>query len=99
MTSIGHNGFTYDYAYDPFGNLESVSVGGRELERTTLRSRNGLADRITYATGEAVRNEYNPEEQLAAQYLLTADGREEKLFENTYDSCGKLQGTKIFAVE
>lgn len=90
VTSIGHNGFTYDYAYDPFGNLESVSVGGRELERTTLRSRNGLADRITYATGEAVRNEYNPEEQLAAQYLLTADGREEKLFENTYDSCGKI---------
>ncbi len=31
VTSIGHNGFTYDYAYDPFGNLESVSVGGREL--------------------------------------------------------------------
>lgn len=90
VTSIGHNGFTYDYAYDPFGNLESVSVGGRELERTTLRSRNGLADRITYATGEAVRNEYNPEEQLAAQYLITADGREEKLFENTYDSCGKI---------
>ena len=90
VTSIGHNGFTYDYAYDPFGNLESVSVGGRELERTTLRSRNGLADRITYATGEAVRNEYNSEEQLAAQYLITADGREEKLFENTYDSCGKI---------
>lgn len=90
VTSIGHNGFTYDYAYDPFGNLESVSVGGRELERTTLRSRNGLADRITYATGEAVRNEYNPEEQLAAQYLITADGREEKLFENTYDGCGKI---------
>lgn len=90
VTSIGHNGFTYDYAYDPFGNLESVSVGGRELERTTLRSRNGLADRITYATGEAVRNEYNPEEQLAAQYLITADGREEKLFENMYDSCGKI---------
>lgn len=90
VTSIGHNGFTYDYAYDLFGNLESVSVGGRELERTTLRSRNGLADRITYATGEAVRNEYNPEEQLAAQYLITADGREEKLFENTYDSCGKI---------
>ena len=90
VTSIGHNGFTYDYAYDPFGNLESVSVGGRELERTTLRSRNGLADRITYATGEAVQNEYNPEEQLAAQYLITADGREEKLFENTYDSCGKI---------
>ena len=90
VTSISHNGFTYDYAYDPFGNLESVSIGGRELERTTLRSRNGLADRITYATGEAVRNEYNPEEQLAAQYLITADGREEKLFENTYDSCGKI---------
>ena len=37
VTSIGHNGFTYDYAYDPFGNLESVSVGGGKLERTTLR--------------------------------------------------------------
>lgn len=48
VTSIGHNGFTYDYAYDPFGNLESVSVGGRELERTTLRSRNGLADILEY---------------------------------------------------
>ena len=38
VTSIGHNGFTYDYAYDPFGNLRSVSVGGRELERTTLEA-------------------------------------------------------------
>ena len=99
MTSIGHNGFTYDYAYDPFGNLESVSVGGRELERTTLRSRNGLADRITYATGEAVRNEYNSEEQLAAQYLITADGREENCLKIRMTAVEKLQGTKIFAVE
>ena len=90
MTSIGHNGFTYDYAYDPFGNLESVSVGGRELERTTLRSRNGLADRITYATGEAVRNEYNSEEQLAAQYLITQTAEKKNCLKNTYDSCGKI---------
>ena len=70
-----------------------------KLERTTLRSRNGLADRITYATGEAVRNEYNSEEQLAAQYLITADGREKNCLKIRMTAVEKLQGTKIFAVE
>ena len=78
-----------DYAYDRW-NLESVSVGGRELERTTLRSGTVLRTGLPMRQGKPVRNEYNSEEQLAAQYLITADGREEKLFENTYDSCGKI---------
>ena len=34
VTSIGHNGFTYDYAYDPFGNLESVyRFNGKKSEQ------------------------------------------------------------------
>ncbi len=90
IKSITHNGFNYTYGYDAYGNLESVSAGESELEHTIYRNRNGLTDRVTYVTGEAIRNEYNEEEQLAGQYLVKVDGTEEKLFTNTYDAYGNV---------
>lgn len=90
IKSITHNGFNYEYGYDAYGNQESVSAGSLELEHTVYRNRNGLVDRIIYATGETIRNEYDKEEQLVSQYLVKADGSEEKLFTNTYDNYGNV---------
>ncbi|MBO5460310.1 MAG: RICIN domain-containing protein [Ruminococcus sp.] len=90
ISSIVHNGFTYNFAYDTYGNRKSVSVGENELIHTEYRNKNGLTDRITYATGESIRNAYDPKEQLSSQYLVKADGTEEKLFTNTYDTCGNV---------
>ena len=90
LKTITHNGFNYTYDYDSYGNLESVAAAGTKLETITYRNRDGLVDRTTYATGEAVRNEYDAEERLKSQYLVKADGTEEKLFTNTYDNCGNV---------
>lgn len=60
------------------------------LEQTAYRNRNGLTDRITYATEEAIRNAYDTEERLISQYLVKADGSETKLFTNTYDNYGNV---------
>ncbi|MDD6514853.1 MAG: hypothetical protein PUG45_05345 [bacterium] len=90
LTSITRNGVTFHYGYDAYGNQTSVAVGSNVLEQTAYRNKNGLADRMTFATGEAIRNEYDSKEQLIAQYLVKADGTEEKLFTNTYDHYGNV---------
>ena len=88
--SITRNGVTYGYVYDAYGNQTGVTVNGKILEETVYRNKNGLEDQVTYATGEAVRNEYDAEERLSGQYLLHADGTEEKLYTNTYDHEGNV---------
>ncbi len=90
LTSITRNGVTFHYGYDAYGNQTSVAVGSNVLEQTAYRNKNGLADRMTFATGESIRNEYDSKEQLIAQYLVKADGTEEKLFTNTYDHYGNV---------
>lgn len=75
---------------DSRGNQTSVAVGSNVLEQTAYRNKNGLTDRMTFAIGEAIRNEYDSKEQMIAQYLVKADGTEEKLFTNTYDHYGNV---------
>lgn len=85
-----NHGVTYQYGYDSYGNETEISVGGTVLEKTAYKNRNGLTDRVTYATGESIRNEYDDREQLISQYLVKKDGTEEKLFTNTYDNYGNV---------
>ena len=56
----------------------------------TYRNKNGLEDRLTFATGETLRNVYDAEERLTGQYLIHKDGTEEKLFTNVYDHYGNI---------
>ena len=90
LKAIEHNGFTYSYTYDAYGNQKSVSVGEQELERTDYRNNNGLVDSVTYANGEKLVNEYDKEERLVSQHLVKADGTSRRLYTNTYDNYEKL---------
>ena len=90
LKAIEHNGFTYSYTYDAYGNQKSVSVGAQELERTDYRNNNGLVDSVTYANGEKMVNEYDKEERLVSQHLVKPDGTSRRLYTNTYDNYEKL---------
>ena len=76
-----NHGVTYQYGYDSYGNETEISVGGTVLEKTAYKNRNGLTDRVTYATGESIRNEYDDREQLISQYLVKKDGTEESYYQ------------------
>ena len=90
IRTISHNGVTYGFTYDIYGNRKAVTVGGQELTHTEYRNKNGLIDHIVYGTGETLRNVYDEQERLVSQYLDDPYGLRESLFENTYDNYGNL---------
>ena len=90
IKTITRNGVTYGYAYDAYGNQTGVTLNGKILKEVTYRNKNGLEDRLTFATGETLRNIYDAEERLTGQYLIHKDGTEEKLFTNVYDHYGNI---------
>ena len=90
IKTIIRNGVTYGYAYDAYGNQTGVTLNGKILKEVTYRNKNGLEDRLTFATGETLRNVYDAEERLTGQYLIHKDGTEEKLFTNVYDHYGNI---------
>ena len=90
IKTITRNGVTYGYAYDAYGNQTGVTLNGKILKEVTYRNKNGLEDRLTFATGETLRNVYDAEERLTGQYLIHKDDTEEKLFTNVYDHYGNI---------
>ena len=90
IRTISHNGVTYGFTYDIYGNRKAVTVGGQELTHTEYRNKNGLIDHIVYGTGETLRNVYDEQERLVSQHLDDPYGLREPLFENTYDNYGNL---------
>ena len=67
IKTIIRNGVTYGYAYDAYGNQTGVTLNGKILKEVTYRNKNGLEDRLTFATGETLRNVYDAEERLTGQ--------------------------------
>ena len=90
IQSIQRNGMEYGYEYDAYGNQTAVKIAGVRIEQTSYRNKDGVEDKITYATGESIRNVYDFEERLTGQYLVHADGTEEKLYTNTFDNYGNV---------
>ena len=86
VTSIGHNGFSYNYEYDVFGNPTKVKVGNTTLESYTYLPHNGLKKTTTYANGYIITNEYDEQFRLISRKKKKVNGAESTLFENTYDA-------------
>ena len=59
LESISTEGATYHFAYDAFGNTDSVAVGSRELASYEYNSRNGKLNTIHYGNGFSVRYVYD----------------------------------------
>ena len=95
ISSITHNGFSYNYEYDAWGNATAVKVGTQPLVSYSYgdnqyRSR---VNRITYGNGDYTDYAYNEDGNIqslksySAENALTAD------YEYTYGDYGVI--TKI----
>ncbi len=85
LSSVEHNGFTYNYTYAPFGNTATVKVGNQTLVTNTFNSATGTINSVTYGNASAETYSYNaygePQEKT-----LAGVGK----YEYKYDSHGRL---------
>ena len=91
LTAIGHNGFSYGFAYDGFGNTMSASVAGTQVVSYEYESGNGNLSKVTYGNGDYIRYTYDDQDRLKLSYYKSASAEEEvKLHEYVYDREGNL---------
>ncbi|HEY9573994.1 MAG TPA: RICIN domain-containing protein, partial [Lachnospiraceae bacterium] len=85
LSSISHNGFTYQYGYDNYGNLKSIMAGDELVEEREYLPHNGELKTIRYANGDSCSYVYDKE--LRVRETLWNGKLETK---NTYDVAGNL---------
>ena len=99
IKSITHNGFSYNYEYDAWGNPEVVKVGAQSLvsygygdkETNNPKYRDRL-NCITYGNGDYTEYSYDENSSnITAITSYNADGLLLADYKYTYDSQGKLE--------
>ena len=90
LTGISHNGFSYGFAYDAFGNLTGESAAGKQIIGYEYEAANGNLLKTTYANGDSVRFTYDGQDRVLLSYYKPASGSEQKLNEYVYDRSGNL---------
>lgn len=77
IKSITHNGFSYNYEYNAWGNLRMVKVGDQSLVSYDYDSNDKTRDRlnrITYANGDYTVYTYNTDGNISSIKSYSADG-------------------------
>ncbi len=88
VSSITHNGFTYNFTYDEWGNQTSVQIAGVTLIGYEYADREGTQiSEITYATGKSVSYSYNDDGNITG---VSYNGGETTVYEFSYDETGNL---------
>ncbi|URZ05295.1 DNRLRE domain-containing protein [Clostridium felsineum] len=59
ISKINHNGFSYNFAYDPLGNNTSVSVGNQNLTQNIYEPRTSVLLKSNYGNGQSVSTDYD----------------------------------------
>ena len=97
IKSITHNGFSYNYEYDVWGNPTAVKVGEQALVSYTYDSDNQTRDRInriTYGNGDYTDYSYNDNGNIEAIKSYLPDGSLVADYEYCYDGNGQLEKIK-----
>ena len=97
IKSITHNGFSYNYEYDVWGNPTSVKVGEQSLVSYTYDSDNQTRDRInriTYGNGDYTDYSYNDNGNIEAIKSYSPNGSLVADYEYCYDGNGQLEKIK-----
>ena len=89
LESISTESTTYHFAYDAFGNTDSIAVGSRELASYEYNSRNGKLNTIHYGNGFSVRYVYDKLDNVS-EVWYNRDGSETKAYTYTYTAYGQL---------
>lgn len=64
LSAIDHNGFSYKFNYDVWGNLASTKIGNETISSNTYNSHNGTLQKTTYANGDYLEYLYDPYDNL-----------------------------------
>jgi RHS repeat-associated protein len=59
IDSITHNGFSYNFGYDSFGNNTTVAVAGKNLITNIFDPKTNLLNKSTYANNQAISSDYD----------------------------------------
>lgn len=88
VTSITHNGFSYNFTYDEWGNQTTVSVGEHQLVGYEYDYANdSRLTKINYANGQSETYTYNSDGNIIA---ISHDNGATNTYEYEYDSNGVL---------
>lgn len=87
IAKITRNGFDYDFAYDAFGNVTTIKVGGITYLTNDYEPHNGNLKKTTFANGAVVENSRDKMGRLISQNV-TPPGTGRCQFRTVYDTMG-----------
>lgn len=100
LSSVTHNGFSYNFTYDVYGNVTDISISTQEtslVSTTYVNAQKSQIDTITYANGDTIVYYYNVDNPNlitridSNQYIENAeDNNMSKSLLFTYDESGNL---------
>ena len=85
LTQIHHNGFTYNYAFDKFGNTSTVKVGNQTLVTNVYESGNGQLQSEIYGNGTVYSYSYDEYGRVTDVFI---DGT--KSYSTVYNAKGQI---------
>lgn len=85
LTQIHHNGFTYNYAFDKFGNTSTVKVGDQTLVTNVYESGNGQLQSEIYGNGTVYSYSYDEYGRVTDVFI---DGT--KSYSTVYNAKGQI---------
>lgn len=100
LSSITHNGMTYSFEYDDYGNTTKVSLNNSSLKTTSYVNSGQNIGNIIYANGDAIVYEYDDYGNISKVYSADADDNgdfqnQTLKYEYSYDN-GELKSIKDY---
>ncbi len=89
LTEIEHNGFSYVYDFDKFGNTSTVTVGNQTLVTNIYGEGNGLLDKEIYGNGTIYSYEYDDYGRVTKVSIGEGDEIEER-YATVYNAKGQI---------
>ena len=95
ISAITHNGFSYTFNYDVWGNLISTKIGDVALVSNTYSSNNGNLTKTTYANGDYIQYTYDKygnitkltsETEVIAEFVYNKKGLVAKAVDNSSET-------------
>ena len=88
IKTITHNGTTYEFVYDAYGNVKDIKVGNQTLKTTTYGTQNGNLLQSTYGNNQNVQYQYDRFNRIIKKEKTTGN------IEFSYDAKSNLKTVK-----
>lgn len=90
LTTISHNGFAYNMAYDGFGNRQSTAIAGQTVETHHYAPDNGVLLSLEYGNGKTQVYNYDAFDRVIGVSMTSGSEVGTMLYEYVYDNQGNV---------